>query len=72
MTLHESFVRVAKQHGDKLAIVDRATGQRVTYKAALLRALILARKFESCEPRLRRRDDPELRRRDPDASSPPS
>jgi acyl-[acyl-carrier-protein]-phospholipid O-acyltransferase/long-chain-fatty-acid--[acyl-carrier-protein] ligase len=47
MTLTESFVRVAKQHGDKLALVDRATGQRVTYKAALLRALILARRFES-------------------------
>ena len=50
MTLHESFVRVAKQHGDKIAIVDRATGQRVTYKAALLRTLILARKFEPCGP----------------------
>ncbi len=50
MTLHESFVRAAKQHADKLAVVDRATGQRVTYKAALLRALILARKFESFGP----------------------
>lgn len=50
MTLHESFVRAAKQHGHKLAIVDRATGQRVTYKAALLRALILARTFESFSP----------------------
>jgi acyl-[acyl-carrier-protein]-phospholipid O-acyltransferase/long-chain-fatty-acid--[acyl-carrier-protein] ligase len=50
MTLCESFVRVAKQQGDRLAIIDRATGQRVTYKAALLRALILARRFESYEP----------------------
>ena len=50
MSLCESFVRVARQHGDRLAIVDRATGQRVTYKAALLRALILARKFEAYEP----------------------
>ena len=30
MTLVESFIRVAKQQGDKLAIVDRATGQRET------------------------------------------
>ncbi|HSP90982.1 MAG TPA: AMP-binding protein [Vicinamibacterales bacterium] len=50
MTLCESFIRVARQHGDRLAIVDRATGQRVTYKAALLRALILTRKFEAYEP----------------------
>jgi len=51
MTLVESFVRVAKQQGDKLAIIDRATGQRVSYKAALLRALILSRKLESYDPR---------------------
>jgi len=50
MTLVESFVRVAKQQGDRLAIVDRATGQRVTYKAALLRALILSRRFEAYDP----------------------
>ena len=50
MTLVESFVRVAKQQGDRLAVVDRATGQRVTYKAALLRSLILARKLESYGP----------------------
>jgi len=47
MTLCESFVRVAKRQGDRLAIIDRATGQRVTYKAALLRALILSRRLES-------------------------
>jgi len=50
MTLVESFVRVAKQRGDALAIVDRATGQRVTYKAALVRALILSRKLEPYSP----------------------
>jgi acyl-[acyl-carrier-protein]-phospholipid O-acyltransferase/long-chain-fatty-acid--[acyl-carrier-protein] ligase len=50
MTLHESFVRVAKEDGSKLAIVDRATGQRVTYKAALMRALILARKLDAYGP----------------------
>src|SRR5512137_2610066 len=50
MTLVESFIRVAKQQGDKLAIIDRATGQRITYKAALMRAVILARRLESYEP----------------------
>jgi len=50
MTLYESFVRVAKQFGGKPAIVDLATGQRVTYKAALMRALILARRLESYPP----------------------
>lgn len=50
MTLVESFVRVAKQQGDKLAIIDRATGQRVTYKAALLRTLILSRKLDTYGP----------------------
>jgi acyl-[acyl-carrier-protein]-phospholipid O-acyltransferase/long-chain-fatty-acid--[acyl-carrier-protein] ligase len=47
MTLVESFVRVAKEQGDKLAIIDRATGQRISYKAALQRVLILARALES-------------------------
>ena len=47
MTLIDMFVRTAKQHGAKLAIIDRATGVRVTYKAALLRALILAKKIEA-------------------------
>jgi acyl-[acyl-carrier-protein]-phospholipid O-acyltransferase/long-chain-fatty-acid--[acyl-carrier-protein] ligase len=43
------FVRTAKRHGQKLAIVDRATNQRVSYKAALLRSLILANSFERYE-----------------------
>jgi acyl-[acyl-carrier-protein]-phospholipid O-acyltransferase/long-chain-fatty-acid--[acyl-carrier-protein] ligase len=47
MTLVESFVRAAKQHAARPAVIDRATGQRVTYRAALLRALILARKLET-------------------------
>jgi acyl-[acyl-carrier-protein]-phospholipid O-acyltransferase / long-chain-fatty-acid--[acyl-carrier-protein] ligase len=50
MTLVESFVRAAKQQGDRPAIVDRATGQRVSYKAALMRALILSRRLEACDP----------------------
>ncbi len=50
MTLVEAFVRTAKQRGDKLAIVDRLTGQRVSYKNALLRSLILSRKLEQYDP----------------------
>ena len=50
MTLVEAFVRSAKTHGDKVAIVDRLTGQRVTYKNALLRSLILSRKLEQYDP----------------------
>ena len=52
MSLIDLFVKTAKAHADKLAIVDRATGQRVTYKAALLRALILERKLRACDPGL--------------------
>ncbi len=50
MSLVEMFVRTARQHPSRLAIVDRATGQRVTYKMALLRSLILSREFSTCEP----------------------
>lgn len=50
MSLVEQFVRTAKQHESKLAIVDRATGQRVTYRDALLRSLILSRKFNRYAP----------------------
>jgi acyl-[acyl-carrier-protein]-phospholipid O-acyltransferase / long-chain-fatty-acid--[acyl-carrier-protein] ligase len=50
MTLVESFVRVARQRGDRPAIIDRATGQRLSYKAALVRSLILSRKLEAFEP----------------------
>ena len=50
MRLHESFIRTAKQYEKKIAVVDRATNQRVTYRAVLLRALILAGKLKSREP----------------------
>jgi len=50
MSLTEQFVRTAKTHAAKLAIIDRATGHRVTYKMALLRSLILSRKLEAYEP----------------------
>jgi acyl-[acyl-carrier-protein]-phospholipid O-acyltransferase / long-chain-fatty-acid--[acyl-carrier-protein] ligase len=48
--LHEAFIRTAKRLEKKVAIVDRATNQRVTYKDVLIRALILADKLKSCEP----------------------
>ncbi len=47
MLLHQEFVRVAKQNGSKLAIVDSTRGMRVTYRQALARAVGLARKLES-------------------------
>jgi acyl-[acyl-carrier-protein]-phospholipid O-acyltransferase/long-chain-fatty-acid--[acyl-carrier-protein] ligase len=50
MTLVDMFVRTAKEQGTRLAIIDRATGQRVTYKTALLRALVLAKKLEHYDP----------------------
>lgn len=45
MSLVEQFIRTAKRHERKLAIVDRATGQRATYRDVLLRSLILSRKL---------------------------
>ncbi len=50
MSLVEQFIRTAKRHEGKLAIIDRATGQRVTYRDALLRTLILSRKLRRYEP----------------------
>jgi acyl-[acyl-carrier-protein]-phospholipid O-acyltransferase/long-chain-fatty-acid--[acyl-carrier-protein] ligase len=41
------FVRAAKDHGPRLAIIDKTTGHRVTYRAALMRSLILSRKFDA-------------------------
>jgi len=45
MLLHQQFVRVAKKHSEKLAVIDRSTGQNVTYSRALIGALILSSKF---------------------------
>ena len=52
MSLVESFIRTAKAHAGKLAIVDRAMGHRMTYRAALTRALILERRFREFDPGL--------------------
>jgi len=50
MLLHQQFVRTAKQFEDKLAIVDRTLGKRLTYKEALIGALILEKKLEDHPP----------------------
>ena len=50
MRLHEIFIRTAKRFEKKLAVVDKATNQRVTYRNALIRALILAEKLKGCDP----------------------
>ncbi len=50
MSLVEQFVRTAKSHESKLAVIDRATGQRVSYRDTLLRTLILSRAFRRYAP----------------------
>lgn len=52
MSLVEMFVRTARKHPNTLAVIDRATGHRVTYKAALLRTLILSRRLKAYDPGL--------------------
>jgi acyl-[acyl-carrier-protein]-phospholipid O-acyltransferase / long-chain-fatty-acid--[acyl-carrier-protein] ligase len=50
VSLVEQFVRTAKAHEHKLAIIDRATGQRISYRDTLLRALLLSRAFRRYAP----------------------
>ncbi len=50
MLLHQQFVRVAKKYEKKLAIIDKTLNRKLTYKKALIGALILAKKFEKYEP----------------------
>jgi len=45
MLLHQQFVRNAKKHARKLAVIDKTTGKNVTYSRALIGALILSSKF---------------------------
>ena len=45
MLLHQQFVRMAKKHGSKPAVIDKTTNSTVPYSRALIGALILARKF---------------------------
>lgn len=50
MLLHHQFVRIAKQYEKKIAIVDKTLNRRITYKEALIGALILAKKIEAYDP----------------------
>jgi len=49
MLLHQQFVRMAKKHAKKLAVIDKTTGRNVTYSRALIGALILSSKFRKYE-----------------------
>jgi len=46
MLLHQQFVRMAKKHASKLAVIDRTTGKNVNYSTALIGSLILSSKFQ--------------------------
>jgi acyl-[acyl-carrier-protein]-phospholipid O-acyltransferase/long-chain-fatty-acid--[acyl-carrier-protein] ligase len=46
MLLHHQFVRMAKKHAKKLAVIDKTTEKNVTYSRALIGALILSSKFK--------------------------
>jgi len=50
MLLHQQFVKTAKKYESKLAIADRTLNRRVTYKRALIGALILTKKFSVYDP----------------------
>lgn len=49
MLLHQQFVRIARRHAKKLAIIDKSTGKSMTYSKALIGALILCSKFRKYE-----------------------
>jgi acyl-[acyl-carrier-protein]-phospholipid O-acyltransferase / long-chain-fatty-acid--[acyl-carrier-protein] ligase len=46
MLLHHQFVRMAKKHAKKLAVIDKTTEKNITYSTALIGALILSSKFK--------------------------
>ena len=46
MLLHQQFVRMAKKHAGKLAIIDRTTEKKIPYSKALIGALIMSSKFK--------------------------
>lgn len=45
MILHHEFIKTAKINSNKLAIIDKMTGSRVSYGKALIGSLILSNKF---------------------------
>ena len=46
MLLHQQFVKMAKKHAGKMAIIDKTTGKNVSYSKALIASLILSSKFK--------------------------
>jgi acyl-[acyl-carrier-protein]-phospholipid O-acyltransferase/long-chain-fatty-acid--[acyl-carrier-protein] ligase len=50
MLLHQQFIRTAKAHADRPAIIDRTTGTRLSYGRTLVASLILTEKFKECDP----------------------
>jgi len=46
MVLHQEFIRVAKQRGGAIAIVDKNTNRSIPYTKALIASLMLAEKFQ--------------------------
>lgn len=49
MQLHLQFISIAKKYGKKLAFIDRSANKRVTYRQALIGALLLWRHFRKLE-----------------------
>ena len=49
MLLHQHFIDVAKEQGDKLAIHDFATNKKVSYSRALLASILLSRYFKKLD-----------------------
>lgn len=47
--LHYQFIKVAKQHGEHIAIVDCNLNRKITYEQALIGSLILSRRFRKME-----------------------
>ncbi len=49
MLLHQHFIDIAKEQGEKLAIHDFATGKKVSYSRALLASILLAKYFKKLD-----------------------
>lgn len=49
MLLHQRFIEVAKEHGEKIAIHDFATKKKVSYSRALLASILLSGIFKKLE-----------------------
>lgn len=46
MLLHQQFVRIARKHASKLAIIDKSTAKNINYATALIGSLILSSRFK--------------------------